>query len=126
MTRDMEMIRKILFAIEEQFVDVAIYDLQIDGYDNKTVAYHCNLLYQAGLIKDYKAQYADNELYTFGVSSLTWEGHDYLDKIRSETVWNKTKYVISEKGLPFMIETVKEVASAVMSGMVQGAITGMK
>lgn len=126
MLRDMEVIRKILFAIEEQFVDVAIYDLQIDGYDNKTVAYHCNLLYQAGLIKDYKAQYAENELYSFGVSALTWEGHDYLDKIRSETVWNKTKSVISEKGLPFMIETVREVASAVVSRMVQCAITGMK
>ena len=45
MTRDMELIRKILFAIEEQFVDVAIYNLQIVGYDNKTVTYHCNLLY---------------------------------------------------------------------------------
>ena len=126
MTRDMELIRRILFAVEKQFVDVAIYNLQIDGYDNKAVAYHCNLLYQAGLIKDYKDQYADNELYTFGVSSLTWEGHDYLDKIRSETVWNKTKSVISEKGLPFMIETVKEVASVVVSGMVQGAIAGIK
>ncbi|MHB1420959.1 MAG: DUF2513 domain-containing protein [Bacillota bacterium] len=126
MTRDMELIRKILFAIEEQFVDVAIYNLQIDGYDSKTVAYHCDLLYQAGLIKDYKAQYADNELYAFGVSSLTWEGHDYLDKIRNETVWNKTKTVISEKGLPFVIETVREVASAVATGMVQGAIAGIK
>jgi len=122
----MELIRKILFTIEEQFLDVAIYNLQIDGYDNKIVAYHCKLLYQAGLNKDYKAQYADNELYGFGVSSLTWEGHDYFDKIRSETVWNKTKSIITEKGLPFMIETVREVASAVVSGMVQGTIAGIK
>lgn len=126
MTRDMELIRKILFAIEEQFVDVAIYNLQIEGYDNKSVAYHCDLLFQAGLIKDYKAQYADDELYYFAVSSLTWEGHDYLDKIRSETVWNKTKSLISEKGLPFMIDTVSTVASALVATMVQGAIAGIK
>jgi len=126
MTRDMELIRKILFAIEEQFVDVAIYNLQIDGYDNKTIAYHCNLLYQASLIKDYRAQYADNELYAFGVNSLTWEGHDYLDKIRSEKVWNKTKSIITEKGLPFMVDTVREVASVVIAGMVQGTIAGIK
>jgi hypothetical protein len=63
---------------------VAIYNIQINGYDNKT------------------------------------------DKIRSETVWNKTKSVISEKGLPFVIETVSKVASAVAAGMVQGTMTGIK
>lgn len=125
MTRDMELIRKLLFAIEEQFVDTVIYDLRVDGYDKKTIAYHCNLLYQAGLIKDYKAQYADNELYVFGVGSLTWEGHDYLDKIRSETVWIKTKTVINEKGLPLMIETIKDIASAIIAGMVQRTIKGL-
>lgn len=70
--------------------------------------------------------YADNKLYAFGVSSLTWEGHDYLDKIRSETVWNKTKSIIREKGLPFIIDMVREVSSAVVTGMVQGAIAGIK
>jgi len=125
MNRDMDLIRKILFAIEDQFIDVAIYDLLIDGYNKKTVAYHCDLLYQAGLIKDYKAQYADNELYVFGVSSLTWEGHNYLDKIRSETIWNKTKVIVKERGLPLAFETIKEVASELISAAVKGAVAGL-
>jgi len=33
MTRDMDLIRKKLFAIEDQFIDVPIYNLAIDGYD---------------------------------------------------------------------------------------------
>lgn len=100
MTRDMELIRKILFTIEEQYIDVALYNLEVEGYDMKTISYHCNLLHQAGLLKTYKDQYADNELCSFGVGALTWEGHDYLDKIRSDTVWNKTKEIIKDKGLP--------------------------
>lgn len=126
MNRDMDLIRKILFAIEDKFIDVAIYDLSIDGCDKKTVAYHCDLLHQAGLVKDYKAQYAGNELYTFGVSSLTWEGHNYLDKIRSETIWNKTKAIVKERGLPLAFETIKEITSELISAAVKGAVAGLK
>jgi len=125
MTRDMELIRKILFTIEERYVDVAIYNLEVYGYDKKTIAYHCDLLYQAGLVKAYKGQYADDELYSFGVGALTWEGHDYLDKIRNDKVWNKTKSVINDRGLPLIIETVKEIASAIISNMVQGTINSL-
>jgi len=121
MTRDMELIRKILFAIEEQYIDVALYNLKVEGYNIKTIAYHCNLLHQAGLVKIYKDKYAGNELYFFGVGALTWEGHDYLDKIRNDTVWNKTKEVIKNKGLPLIIETVRETASVIISNMLTGA-----
>ena len=123
MQRDMELIRKILFAIEKEYVDVWLdySDLKIEGYDFKTVGYHCSILYDAGLVYDYKGQYAGNELYFFGVGRLTWEGHDLLDKISSETVWSKTKETITSKGLPFVIDVVKEVASAVTVAMVKSA-----
>lgn len=121
----MELIRKILFTIESQYVDVAIYNLKVEGVDVKTVAYHCNLLHQAGLLKTFKGNYADGELYSFCVGALTWEGHEYLDKIRSDTVWNKTKTVIKDKGLPLVIETVKEISTAIITSMVQGAIKGL-
>lgn len=125
MKRDMELIRKILFAIEEQYVDVALYDMTVEGYDTKTIAYHCNLLHQAGLLKEYKGQYADNELYFFSVGALSWEGHDYLEKIRSDTVWNKTKTVINDRGLPLIIETVREISSAILANMMQGVIKSL-
>ena len=123
MQRDMELIRKILFAIEKEYVDVWLdySDLKIEGYDFKTVGYHCSILYDAGLVYDYKGKYAENELYFFGVGRLTWEGHDFLDKIRNDTVWNKTKETITSKGLPFVIDVVKEVAAAVTTAMVKAA-----
>jgi hypothetical protein len=125
MKRDMELIRKILFAIEEQYVDVALYDLEIEGYDQKTIAYHCRILHDANFISDYNAEFAGDELCSFGIGSLTWEGHEFLDKIRSDTVWNKTKTTMKEQGLPFALDVIKNVASAVISGMTQAAIKGM-
>ena len=62
----------------------------------------------------------------FCVGALTWEGHEYLDKIRQDTVWNKTKDVITQKGLPMAVDVIKEVATAIISSMTEGAIKAMK
>lgn len=127
MQRDMELVRKILFAIEERYVDTALMscDMNIEGYDMKTVAYHCAVLHDAGLVYDYKGQYAGDGLYAFGVGRLTWDGHELLDKIKSDTVWNKTKDTIKKKGIPFVLDAVKEIATAITTAMIQSAIQGI-
>ena len=71
MKRDMDLVREILLEIEKQYVSTAIYDLKVEGYDIATVAYHCKILHEAGLISTYKAQYADDEIWSFIVGSLT-------------------------------------------------------
>ena len=89
------------------------------------VAYHCKILKEAGLITNYKALFASNHIVGFGVGSLTWEGHDFLDKIREDTIWNKTKGLIKNKALPMTLDVVKEIASAVISEMMKSAMLGM-
>lgn len=122
MKRDMELVRKILFEIEETIDNVAEYNLEIDGYSLEQVAYHCSLLYEGGLIYDYGAQYADDEIDLIAVSRLTWEGHDFLDKIREDRIWNKTKEAIASKGLPLVFDVVKAVSTGIISGLVKTAI----
>ena len=120
MKRDMDLVRLILLEIEDKYRSTAIYDLAIDGYDTEMVAYHCKILYEAGLISDYKAQYADNEIYVFGVGSLTWDGNDFLEKIRDDSQWKKVKETITKKGLPLVVDTIKSVANALISATVEG------
>lgn len=127
MQRDMELIRKILITIEKNYIDVALdySKVNIDGYDMKTIAYHCSILYDAGLISDFKGHYGGNELLLFWVGHLTWEGHEFLDQIENETVWNKTKATIKEKGIPFVLDAVKDIATAITASMIQSAIKGI-
>ncbi len=124
MKRDMELCRKILFAIEEKYVDTALHNLKIPEYTMEQVAYHCKILKEAGLITNYKALFASNHIVGFGVGSLTWEGHDFLDKIREDTIWNKTKGLIKNKALPMTLDVVKEIATAVISETLKGAMIG--
>lgn len=121
MKRDMELIRKILFKIEETVDNVAECNLTIEGYTMEQVAYHCSILYEGGYIYSYKPQYGGNGVYSFGVGRLTWEGHEFLDNIREDTIWKKTKDIIKEKGLPVVFDIVKAVSTEVILGVIRGS-----
>ena len=125
MKRNMDLVRLILLEIENIYQSTAIYNLTIDGYDAEMIAYHCKIIHEAGLISEYKAQYADNKLYGFGVGSLTWDGNDFLDKIRDDSQWKKVKDAITKEGMPLVIETIKSVANAFISATVAGITTSI-
>ena len=124
MKRDMDLCRLILFKIEDEYKSTALFNLQIDGYDIETVAYHCDLLFDAGLIKSYKTQYASDKIYFFSVGALTWEGHDFLDKIRENTMWNRTKNSIKENALPMTLEVIKSVATSFINDRLSKYLDG--
>lgn len=98
MKRDMELIRKILFEIEKR-PPFESAPLKITGYDMQAIAYHCEMLYEEGYIKEYSVTTCDNfdgVLY-FWVQDLTWQGQDLIETIRNDTVWKKTMKTIEEK-----------------------------
>ncbi len=111
----MDLCRLILFKIEDEYKSTALSHLQIDGYDIEIIAYHCDLLFEAGLIKSYKPTYASDKIYFFSVGALTWEGHDFLDKIRENTMWNRTKNRIKENALPMTLEVIKTIATSLIN-----------
>ena len=88
MERDMDLMRKILFAIEKEYKPgkETMFGINIDGYDQLTIAEHCDLLYQAGLVKTYKPQRGGDSIVAFRVGSLTNAGYDYLELIRNDVV----------------------------------------
>lgn len=125
MKRDMDLIRKILLKIEEQYIDTALPNLKIESYDLQTIAYHCSILYDAKMVSYYDGRYAENKIYFFQVGKLTWEGHEFLDKIRNDNTWTKTKTIMKEKGLPFALDVIKQVVNIVVSETTKAAIKGM-
>ena len=122
MKRDMELVRKVLLYIEEQYTDVVLYNIEIKGYDFKTIAYHCKICYEAGLICDYDSSYGDDEIQDFGVGSLTWEGHEFIEKIKDDAIWNKTNKIIKEKGIKLTIKAIEQIATKLIEIGIQSAI----
>ena len=120
MKRDMDLIRVILLNIEELHKGTVIYNFQVDGYELSEVAYHCKLLYEVGFISAYHSEYADNKLRRVAVGGLTWDGNEFLDKIRDDIIWNKTKKTIKKKRLPLVLETIKTIASGIITATAEG------
>lgn len=90
MRRDMDLCRDILFIIEKS-TTAPIFNLKISGRSKDQIAYHCNLLYQAGLVAAYKPLYGDGIICDFGVGDLTWKGQNFLDEVRDDSKWAKAK-----------------------------------
>ncbi|WP_295155826.1 DUF2513 domain-containing protein [Selenomonas sp. AE3005] len=111
MKRDMDLCRKILLTVEKMHIDSPIVTLRIEGYDTSTIAYHCQILYDAGLLLSYKPVLGGDTVQYFFVGGLTWKGNDYLDKIRDKSIWENIKRTIKDRALPFTIDVVKEIAT---------------
>lgn len=88
MKRDMDLARKILLEIEKQYVSTAIYDLDIEGYDVATVAYHCKILYEAGLISNYKH---NMRMMKYGLLALG------LSHGKVTNIWTRSGTILSGK-----------------------------
>lgn len=107
MKRDWDLCRKILLKIEDDYIDTDIVNLTVEKYSKEEVAYHCNIMYEAGLISSFDSKYADNRIYLFHVGGLTWEGHEFIEKIRDESFFEKIKKEIKKNAVPLCFEGIK-------------------
>ena len=120
MKRDMDLIRKILFYIEEKYIaGGGPISINIDGYTDGEIYEHCMLAYQGGLIAK-PLPTTTFEGKSCMVENLTNEGFNLLENIRQDTLWNKTKKVAAEKGLPLVVDTVKTISTAIISAAAEG------
>jgi len=104
-TRDLDRIRELLLQAEAVPVDPEedMYTGYVNLMDSvpPTDAYQLQLMRDAGFIEGRDA--------TLGLFRITNSGHDYLDAIRDEGIWNKTKDGASKVG-GFTLGILKEIA----------------
>lgn len=112
----MELVRDLLISIEGHEKESRW--LIPEELDSPAAKAHLELMEQADLIK-LSASRTDVIVLIYDVE-LTWNGHDYLNAIRSNTVWSKVKENAKEKGLqiteiPFSL--IKDYAVFVGKGL---------
>jgi len=104
MKRDMDLIREILFKLEQH------NDLnRIEGYSEKEISYHVCLLEGAGLVThEIYTNIFLNDSMLDGIR-ITWTGHEFLDSSRSGSIWEKAKKIAMEKTGALSFEVLKTV-----------------
>lgn len=121
MKRDMELIRKLLFAAEKLSVEESGgTTLEIEGYDQQIVSYHVMLLEEAGLIKGIDMSGVSD--ISWFVDRLTWDGYEFLEASRNEQIWKRTITTITNKGGGLVFEVLKQVLINTIKEAILGGI----
>lgn len=125
MKRDMELVRTLLLRLESQHrgVGVIVFDygdeeLAVDGYEPATIMGHLGLIVDAGL-----AHGRLGGTGSFSFDGLTWSGHDFVDNVRDEEIWRRTKEGVSLAG-GFTFDLMKGLAKGFVRKKIE-TLTGI-
>ena len=107
MERDLDLVRKILLAVEDWPEPDDWIPLDIKCYTPEQISYHVKLLAQGGLIE--ANNLSSKSTFKWKATSLTWEGHEFLDASRNDGIWQQAKSMIEDKGLGMTFDMIKEL-----------------
>jgi hypothetical protein len=102
MKRDMDLVRAILMEVEKHSAGFAPSEMKIDGYTPDQIAYHAHIMGQAGLVNAIDVTHMGSAGPEAMVSSLTWQGHEFLDAAREPTRWAQAKALVAKSGAASM------------------------
>lgn len=116
-------IRDVLLCLEDLLVlndelemsSIIISDLceKLPDYSKQDIAYSLVMLDEADYIHA-AIPSADDCILDIIVTGITFEGHKYLDTIRTSVVWEETKKTFKEKAIEMTIETIMLVAKSII------------
>lgn len=120
MKRDMDIVREILFALEEA-PDANLFRVSVEGRSQTEVGAHLLIMEEAGLVR------LPNNARTLSsanvLAALTWDGHEFLDKVREDTLWAKAKsYALQTTG-GLSLHALKAAASKIIDQALTGSLT---
>lgn len=109
-------VREVLLHIEENlnYGQILYSDnIELENFEYEDIQYTIALLSESEYIKATKLQTLGPSVPTFHIYSMTMQGHELLDNIRDNTVWNKIKKKIS--GLASVsLPIINSVGSAII------------
>ncbi|QXE02862.1 DUF2513 domain-containing protein [Terribacillus sp. DMT04] len=107
MKRNMSIIRDLLLDIESEYTEggFALEVTEEDDYTEEEMNYHLQLMKEAKLIKLEMVLDEEEEEEELLIYGLTWDGHELLDSIREEAIWQQLVVKLKrEKGsMPFSV-----------------------
>ncbi|SOC30319.1 Hypothetical protein SAMN05428964_11139 [Thalassospira xiamenensis] len=118
MQRDVDLIRSLMLEIEggrADFVCLSSEECEILGIEDtglsqdraRQLSHHIQLLSERNLVMFVRTGTH------WHVERILWDGHDFLDSVRNEEVWNKTRAGVRKAGVftfDFLVDVAKGFA----------------
>lgn len=119
-------IRDVLFYLEKSPYNEPVFFQNLlenlSTYSKEDLSYTCIKLYEADMIKGHFIELdGENMPYIHSISDITMKGHEFLNDVRSDVVWKKTKGVLSKIGST-SISSIVQVASGVLTAIIKNEL----
>ncbi|ENX42828.1 DUF2513 domain-containing protein [Acinetobacter sp. NIPH 2100] len=118
MKRDWDVIRNLLIDIEELTYSDS-FDIDTHAIDNpqeKIKLEMADLLLAKGFFTGERVSYLDGGLGLYSLK-LTWDGHELLDTLRDQNVWNRIQEISKEKGIDITFESIKVMLGLALTSL---------
>lgn len=121
MTRDDDLIRKLMLTLE-QANSYVNDNLAVEGYTRDQVAYHLGLIVRAGYAEGPQPRYSSSGSdptipLAVVVNRLSPAGHDFIAALRDDAVWAKVKERLAKVGGSASLDVIGQVGASVAKQM---------
>ena len=118
MRRDWDVIRNLLIEIEALTYSDSFSLDSNDLDDPKDIIKleMADLLLAKGFFTGGRDAYLDSGLVLYNLK-LTWDGHELLDTLRDQNVWNRIKEISKEKGVDITFESIKVMLGLALTSL---------
>lgn len=103
MKRDLDLVRQLLFVIESSETAALNHVYGLSPGDQR-VQYHLRLLVDAGLARGVGLTGEGSVCVR-----LTWDGHEMLELVRNESLWDRAKRLVQDKTGGNSLEAIRAV-----------------
>ncbi len=110
MKRDMDLVRTILKTCADATEPVDASVFVDETHSMQLIVYHFKIMSDAGLVESDINGTWNGSTIRASVKALTWDGNDFLDAVRSDSLWSKTKQRIAATVGSASFDVVKAVA----------------
>ena len=97
MKRDIDLIRRILTEVE------ANDGTSVWSTSNPLAAYNVGLMHDADLVDARVISNSQGLPAQAAILKITWEGHDFLDAAKDDTIWNTVKAKVLAPGVSWTV-----------------------
>lgn len=125
MKLNLDCMRDILIEMEKSEYGEPLYPSRIykalPQYSEDEINYSIVKMKEAGFIKAATQSRMEYDTVVVRLDDITYQGHQFLADVRSDTIWNKTKSILNEIGST-SISSVIQVASGVIQTIISNKL----
>ena len=108
MKRDMDLFREVLLYAESMEGQWFASKRVPEGCKRKKFVYHVGLAINAGFLRGRENHNLQG--HDWLVIDLTYEGHEFLDSVRSSSIWDKVKGTAQKQGVELTVGVAMALA----------------